>query len=1770
MKKHSSWPKLLGVRRKTGLAQSCVDSLNTGGLRLTANFAVSAALRDELPVYKMPTAVGKATTPRTGRRRSVGGRRVLSDRKNTPTQHVRKTPLEQKTTPKPRRSASADSPGRRRRSVEGRGRHRSNSTISTTRSSSAQTKLAPRRISTEPETPFGKAEAMAAAAAHMLKLKDTPPPKDVDGTPFSKAEALAAAASHILTLRSRRDEEEREESATKMIGFAPGPLGIEFEPATLDDEGTERGCVVVKVHESSQAFHELRPGDVLVSIDSASIQTWPFARVVDALKTRADDCSVAFSAGTIEAEPSKSLFMKTPAADDPVRAVLDARGAADLALFSTCAKIEDLQTAMPVPALAPAEPAAREPLKSDDADAGTFATPLLAAELRALHDELAVAASDNVSLADALERKRRVEREAHVALNAALSPDKRPPCDEALSVFATRVADALRRAKDELQAARGASEDLDAARRLADEAAEALRKQTTTAADDRRALQKDCDARLAQAADMSRDAAAAFREAVDVARRERDAVTLNADATQKLLKKAEKWVAEAERDVHATTRAYSDREAALTERCDAAERRGQEIEAELATARRDTGEWKRSAQDFEETSLLIERKVAELETTVQSQRSDSARKSSQWEQRCEEAERRSSELEVALEHSARDFETSRSEADAVTRRLADAEDHKRALEAAIADQARGDSEAGQQRDRQVARLEAALERGAARAQQDQDHADELCRSHAEALRARDAQHAQKVDEERTRCEHKLQEAHGTHASELDAALQRAQQEAEAARRRDAAYASRRYDAAEVQHADAARKAVRDATVAERVAGRAARDASEARLRQTIATAVQRADNAAAERDDAQFEAERAGAAATRKALVAADACFAGRLADTDRAAAACCAASVAEVQAGRAAAVSAERAAGDAARLLAVAAARDMSEGEALGAARRDAEVFKQRSLAANDRAAEEVRNARRAEGHAKASEARRREAEGALDLLQRSSNEEAARLELEAERLGLDLVAMQDELDVRFDGEGRQCRANDALAEDFDALKRDRDAQKASYDLAAREVSRLSEVLSAKDAQLQDADADGLRALDVSQLEAAKAQASEVACHAAQVQRASEEARRRSAEARVLSLEADVSKLQGERDDATRAAIVENAAAYGDRQALVELAQARQSRDAEFFSVQAVCAQLRADVQRLEAKAASSLAAAAARESQDEAALAATKSADTLRREAALAVAAVRAEARRELSKSDKGRAAAEAQLQQCLAELRDKNAFVQKHREQLKLARTLSEQSDERLHGLRASLKREVREAVEAASEARADAEVAVASARGEALRLEDEVERLSSALRGRDASNAEAEHLAHDLLTMARENDQLRTTTEDAAAHLLEVSRDHDHARRRSRMHNQRARKVEAEMEAVGSRVATIAREVPERVKAIEQTADAKVVDAAARALDAEERAEEAVSALRDEEGARLRTERRLSDADTRSRTAVDALQAAEARSATLAQQLHAAEIQRLKTERALRDAEKLGERLIGERQAVAQDRDAAVAARDALAGALQKARGDARERLATTQKAMRAQLAATRAAKAAADAACAAARTQCRLQAQKRVRAAEQAGAELIRVADGLAASDRAAKTLTKRLQGLEHSATGPVAVELRALARSLDASQRDTANARKGVAAAEAKRAAGGFSAPEEQLRDELSRARDRAGALEKDLEEARRALDQKDGKVQGLKTFNSTICAFIESIAADEVNSGGEEPPPPPPSRGKAKQSQRRARRALAPPNADSPSGAWR
>ena len=99
-----------------------------------------------------------------------------------------------------------------------------------------------------------------------------------------------------------------------------------------------------------------------------------------------------------------------------------------------------------------------------------------------------------------------------------------------------------------------------------------------------------------------------------------------------------------------------------------------------------------------------------------------------------------------------------------------------------------------------------------------------------------------------------------------------------------------------------------------------------------------------------------------------------------------------------------------------------------------------------------------------------------------------------------------------------RQCRANDQLSKNFDAIQRDRDAQKASLDLVTAEVARLSEELRRKETQLQDADADGFRALDAS----ARADAESEKSKAALV----------TAEARVLALEKDVTQLKGERDD--------------------------------------------------------------------------------------------------------------------------------------------------------------------------------------------------------------------------------------------------------------------------------------------------------------------------------------------------------------------------------------------------------------------------------------------------------------------------------------------------------------------------------------------------------------------------------------------------------------------------------------------------------------
>ena len=68
---------------------------------------------------------------------------------------------------------------------------------------------------------------------------------------------------------------------------------------------------------------------------------------------------------------------------------------------------------------------------------------------------------------------------------------------------------------------------------------------------------------------------------------------------------------------------------------------------------------------------------------------------------------------------------------------------------------------------------------------------------------------------------------------------------------------------------------------------------------------------------------------------------------------------------------------------------------------------------------------------------------------------------------------------------------------------------------------------------------------------------------------------------------------------------------------------------------------------------------------------------------------------------------------------ELRDKDDFVQEAPRGAGKRKGEDGESDSKLVEIKKALKREVREAAEQAAEARADAEVAVASARGEALR-------------------------------------------------------------------------------------------------------------------------------------------------------------------------------------------------------------------------------------------------------------------------------------------------------------------------------------------------------------------------------------------------------------------------------------------------------------------
>ena len=215
-----------------------------------------------------------------------------------------------------------------------------------------------------------------------------------------------------------------------------------------------------------------------------------------------------------------------------------------------------------------------------------------------------------------------------------------------------------------------------------------------------------------------------------------------------------------------------------------------------------------------------------------------------------------------MDQSARDFEAMRAESERV-------KEGKQALQEAIDISERELDEKLRARDRQISRLEAQLEKGASRAQRDQEHADELCRAHEKALQARDDEHRSAVAGPRSGSRTSYEKP--TRRTLLN--LRRLYKE-RGRRPKHLEGATRpttrgRYAAAEASHNDA----MREATLAERVANRAARDASEKRLRQTIDTAVRRAGR---RRRGARRRPVRGGAR-RRRGDAQSFSCFGGRL-----------------------------------------------------------------------------------------------------------------------------------------------------------------------------------------------------------------------------------------------------------------------------------------------------------------------------------------------------------------------------------------------------------------------------------------------------------------------------------------------------------------------------------------------------------------------------------------------------------------------------------------------------------------------------------------------------------------------------------------------------------------------------------------------------------------------------------------------------------------------------------------------------------------------------
>ncbi|KAH8059460.1 hypothetical protein JL720_13814 [Aureococcus anophagefferens] len=149
--------------------------------------------------------------------------------------------------------------------------------------------------------------ARAAKKSARAPPPPTPPAPASPDRDFSKAEALAAAAAHVCSLRHQSDHPllsggggssgptgvDGRGGAWHEVSFAAGPLGIEFEPeGVARGSGVETGCMVVRVHELAShpaqmvARRGVCAGDCVESVDGEPLRGSPFGRIVDVLRSR--------------------------------------------------------------------------------------------------------------------------------------------------------------------------------------------------------------------------------------------------------------------------------------------------------------------------------------------------------------------------------------------------------------------------------------------------------------------------------------------------------------------------------------------------------------------------------------------------------------------------------------------------------------------------------------------------------------------------------------------------------------------------------------------------------------------------------------------------------------------------------------------------------------------------------------------------------------------------------------------------------------------------------------------------------------------------------------------------------------------------------------------------------------------------------------------------------------------------------------------------------------------------------------------------------------------------------------------------------------------------------------------------------------------------------------------------------------------------------------------------------------------------------------------